>query len=155
MWCALLVVRAFVSFGLSLVWSAFFGNQVSVFGEETVEEWPAAVAALVHIVARHQILRGQLGHLLPVLYLQPILGNLRERHRVARAAMALVPVLIHEVVAADISPIKVVGKLRVWYRFSIWVRFLELLCLCDSSLEVGSLTELNLANWLTAGLSKQ
>lgn len=53
---ALLVVRAFVSLGLTNVWSAVLGNKIAIFSKETVEERPATVTALVHIVASHEVL---------------------------------------------------------------------------------------------------
>jgi len=64
--------------------------------------------------------------------------------------VALVPVFVHEVVAANISPVEVVGQFTVGNRLGVWVLLLEFLCLFNSGLEASSLAELDRANGLLA-----
>lgn len=53
---AVLVSAACHSFGSGQVWSAFFISQVTILGQISMEEGPAAVATFIHVVALHQIL---------------------------------------------------------------------------------------------------
>jgi len=55
-WLTLRIVAARVTFGLSLVWGALFGDEISIFSEETMEVWPSSVTTLVHIVTHHEVL---------------------------------------------------------------------------------------------------
>lgn len=72
------ILTASGSLGVTEVRSAFFGDEVSVFGEESVEEGPASIAALIHVVASHEVLGGKQGHVLSVLDLKAGLNNLSE-----------------------------------------------------------------------------
>lgn len=151
---ALLVVGASVAFRLSDVWSAILRHEVAVLGEEPVEEWPSAITSLIHVVARHEVLCRQLWHFFAVFDFQSVFGDLGERDSVAGTAMTLVSVLVHEVIATDISPVEVVRQLAVWNGISIRVVFLELLRFLNSRLEIGTLSELDGAGGLVVGLSE-
>ena len=78
-----------------------------------MEKRPASVAALVHVVALHEVLRRQLRHLLTILELEPRLNDLREADSVARAARPLIPNRAHEVEAVNISEVIALRQLIV------------------------------------------
>lgn len=69
--------------------------------------------------------------------------------------MALISVLVHEVVATDITPVEVLWKLRIRDGLRVWISFLILLSQFESLLEVGTLTEGDLSDWLAACLCQQ
>ena len=108
MWFTLLIIGASVSLSLSEVRRAVFSDQMAVFGEEAVEEGPAAIAAFIHVITRHQILSRKLWHFLAILDLHSVLSDLSERDCVAGAAVTLVPVFIHEIIASNVSPVEII-----------------------------------------------
>jgi hypothetical protein len=55
-WFTFSIVAARVTFGSALVWGALFGDEISIFTEETMEVWPSSVTTLVHIVTHHEVL---------------------------------------------------------------------------------------------------
>mmetsp|Transcript_35490 Transcript_35490/g.54289 ORF Transcript_35490/g.54289 Transcript_35490/m.54289 type:complete len:217 (-) Transcript_35490:857-1507(-) len=70
-----------------------------------MQEGPASIATLVHVVASHQKLGAQDRNLAAVLQLQPRFDNLCERNCVARATSSLVSQGVGEVKAIDVSEI--------------------------------------------------
>lgn len=66
--------------------------------------------------------------------------------------MTLVPMFIHKAVAANISPIEVVGQFIVGNGVGIWVPLLEFLSLVKSGLEGSSFSKLDGANGLAVSL---
>ena len=114
MWLTFFVVGALVALSFADIRSTFLRDQVTILGEETMEEWPATVATFVHVVASHEVLGGKLRHFLTIFNLKSVFGDLCERDGVAGAAVTLVSMLVHEVIAGNISPIEVLWELRVW-----------------------------------------
>ena len=114
MWLTLFVVGALVTLSFADIRSTFLGDKVSILGKESMEEWPATVATLVHVVAGHEVLCGKLWHFLTIFDLKSVFGDLCERDGIAGTAVTLISVLVHEVIAANISPVKVLWELRVW-----------------------------------------
>jgi len=109
----MLIVRAFISLGLTNVWGTFLGDEVAVLSQETVEERPSAIASFIHIVAGHEVLGGEFWHFFAVFDLHSVFRDLGERHSVARSAVALISVLIHEIISANGSPVVILWQLRV------------------------------------------
>jgi hypothetical protein len=114
MWSTFGIVGAFVSLGLSLVWSAFFGNQVTVFSKETVEEWPSTITTFVHIVACHHELWREHWHVFTIFESQTLFNNLSERNSIAGTAMSLISMFGGEIDSFNISPVKVSWELTFW-----------------------------------------
>lgn len=112
--CAFSVVRAFVSLGLSLVWSAFFCNQVAVFSEETMEEWPSTITTFIHIVTSHHKLRRKHWHIFSIFESQTLFNNLSERNSVARTTMPLISMFRSKINSTNISPIEISWELILW-----------------------------------------
>jgi len=120
-----------------------------------MEERPTTITSLVHIVTGHEMLCGELWHVLTIFDLETVLSDLREGDGVARSTVALISVLVHEVVATDVTPVEVLGQLGVWDRVGISICFLILLSQFERLLEIGTFSKLHFADWLTAGLSQE
>lgn len=103
-----LIIRAFVALGLTHIRCTVLGDKVSVLSEESVEEWPSTIATLIHIVTRHQVLGRQFWHFFTILNLKSIFSDLGERDSVAGATVTLISMLIHKIIATNVSPIKVI-----------------------------------------------
>ena len=116
-WLAVLVVGALMTLGSSCVRCAIFSDKTGILGKEAVEDGPAAVAALVHVVALHHELRreGRLITEVTELELHSCFDSLDESHGVAGAALSLVANGTREVVSIDIPEIVVLGDLVVRY----------------------------------------
>ena len=56
MWLTFFVVGTLVSLSFADIRSAVLSDKVAILGEESMEEWPATVATLVHVVAGHEVL---------------------------------------------------------------------------------------------------
>lgn len=154
-WFTLLVVSTFVALSLAQIRCTVLGDQVCVLSEETMEERPTTITSLVHIVTGHEMLCGELWHVLTIFDLETVLSDLREGDGVARSTVALISVLVHEVVATDVTPVEVLGQLGVWDRVGISICFLILLSQFERLLEIGTFSKLHFADWLTAGLSQE
>ena len=102
--------------GPGLVGCALFCEDASVFGEETMEDGPATVTALVHVVALHQKLRrkGWLIAQMAIFELQASFNGLDEAHGVARTTLRLVPERTREVVSTNISEIVFKRHSFIW-----------------------------------------
>jgi len=77
------VVATGVTFSLSLVWSTVFCDEIAVFSKETMEVWPSSITTFVHIVACHQILRREKGHVFSIFDLHSGFSDLSECNSVA------------------------------------------------------------------------
>lgn len=96
------------SFSFGLIWSAILSNHGAVLSQISMKERPSTIAAFIHVITRHQILSRKFWHFLAILDLHSVFGNLSERDCVAGAAVALVPVFIHEIITSDVSPVEVI-----------------------------------------------
>jgi hypothetical protein len=99
---------------------------MSVLGHEPVEEWPSAIATLVHVVTGHKELWREDWHLLAVFKFKSHLRDLGEGNSVAGTAVTLVSMLTSEIDSLDISPVEVLGKLAVWDSAGVLVLLLVL-----------------------------
>jgi len=50
------IVFASVTLGMGEVGSAIVGDEVTVLGEEPMEEWPSTIATFIHVIASHELL---------------------------------------------------------------------------------------------------
>ena len=79
---------------------------MAILSKVGVEVRPAAFTALSHVVTVEKHLRGELRHILSILDFEFGLHRLSEGEGVAGAACLLVSESSSEVVALDVSPVK-------------------------------------------------
>lgn len=110
-----------------MVWCALLSDEVGSLCKEAVEDGPASITALVHVVALHHILRGQLldfFFLVSVLQLESSFDSLDEALSVAGATRSLVSEWTCEIVATYVSEVPVFGD--GFIRDFLWVLVLLL-----------------------------
>lgn len=109
---------------------------MGVFGEEALEEGPATVAALVHVIALHELLDGEQRHFLTVFQFETGLNHLGERGCVAGATLTLITNSIGEIEAIDVLIVVYVRDLAVGNLIRSLVLFAPVLCLGEDFLEL-------------------
>lgn len=105
---------------------------MATFSHVSVEVRPPSVTALIHVVACHQKLGTHHRHVLAILDLKSVLGNLCERDSIAAATVTLVTVITCKVIASHTSPIKVFRQSVVRDFSCIRILLLKLLSFIQS-----------------------
>lgn len=127
---------ALIALGHLLVRSTFFRHQVGILTQNDVEVRPAAIATLIHIVAREKLLWREHGGLCAVLELQTRLHNLGEGESVARATVGLIAEIRGEVEAVEITPVERLRQILIRNVVSNNFTLLVFLCLFESTSEL-------------------
>lgn len=105
-WLAFVISAARLTLGSSQVWGTFLVNEVTILSQETVEEGPATITTLVHVVALHEVLGRESWNILTIFQLESGFNDLSEGNSVARTAGSLVSDRTCEVESFNASEVK-------------------------------------------------
>lgn len=105
-WLAFVIGAARLTLGFSQVWGTFLVNEVTILTKETVEEGPATITTLVHVVALHEVLGRECWNIYSIFQLESGFNDLSEGNSVARTAGSLVSDRTCEVETINVSEVK-------------------------------------------------
>jgi len=103
------MLLALASLSSSFIWNTFLSDHMSMLSQEPIENSPASIASLIHIVALQHELGRELWDLLyfaGIFILESRFNCLDESHRVTGTTLSLVSHWSREIKVADISKIK-------------------------------------------------